>query len=271
MTLPTNLYMDFSIALWFTICLVKFRTLVCSPATVPYVYSDMSWRCGGKTNADLVSNLVSHKILKSKLGEQAMLLTDRAHYVPKDIQNEAYDDNPLYLGFGATISAPHMHAYALEYLAPHIKDNSNILDVGSGSGYLTSCLARMTKDGKAFGIDHIEKLVEFSTQNAIKDDPKLIESGKVTFKVVSGFDGLASEAPFDAIHVGAAAAYVPESLIAQLAPGGRMVIPVGPENGAQEIYLIDKGADGKTLKQQSVMGVRYVPLTNKDHQMSRAR
>ena len=55
-----------------------------------------------------------------------MLLTDRAHYVPRDIQNEAYDDNPLYLGFGATISAPHMHAYAPEYLAPHIKDNSNI-------------------------------------------------------------------------------------------------------------------------------------------------
>ena len=82
---------------------------------------------------------------------------------------------------------------------------------------------------------------------------------------------VASGAPYDVIHVGAAAAYVPEALIAQLAPEGRMIIPVGPENGAQEIYLIDKDADGKTLTQQSVMGVRYVPLTNKDHQMSRAR
>ena len=79
--------------------------------------------------------------------------------LPEHQSHNSKDDNPLYLGHGATISAPHMHAYALEYLTPHIKDKSNILDVGSGSGYLTSCLARMTPNGKAFGIEHIDDLI----------------------------------------------------------------------------------------------------------------
>ena len=144
----------------------------------------MSWRCGGKTNAELVANLVKNNILKSKAGEQAMLLTDRSHYVPAEVKSQAYDDNPLYLGYGATISAPHMHAYALEYLAPHIKNNSHILDVGSGSGYLTSCLARMTQNGNAYGIEHIDELVQFSIANTNNDDIDLIKSGKVSFQVV---------------------------------------------------------------------------------------
>ena len=135
----------------------------------------------------------------------------------------------------------------------------------------------MTKNGKAFGIDHIEKLVGggesgFDSRNVMKDDPKLIESGKVSFKVVSGFDGLASGAPYrcDPCWCGCC---VRPGIANSPACARRSygIIPVGPENGAQEIYLIDKDADGKTLTQQSVMGVRYVPLTNKDHQMSRAR
>ena len=84
----------------------------------------MSWRCGGKTNAELVGNLVKNNILKSKIGEQAMLLTDRAHYVPQEIKSQAYDDNPLYLGYGATISAPHMHAHALGLLKDHLIDGN---------------------------------------------------------------------------------------------------------------------------------------------------
>ena len=195
---------------WFSIQIIflLFSFVHCT-LPVSYVYNDMSWRCGGKTNAELVGNLVKNNILKSKIGEQAMLLTDRAHYVPQEIKSQAYDDNPLYLGYGATISAPHMHAYALEYLTPHIKDKSNILDVGSGSGYLTSCLARMTPNGKAFGIEHIDELVKFSIENANNDDINLIKSGKVSFQVVSGFDGLASNAPYDAIVCKIFSTYLP--------------------------------------------------------------
>ena len=96
--------------------------------------SAMAWRCGGRTNRELVTNLADSKIITNKLTEAAMLGTDRKMYVPKQFEKNAYDDNPLPLGLGATISAPHMHAYALDWLAPVITETSKILDVGSGSG-----------------------------------------------------------------------------------------------------------------------------------------
>ena len=231
--------------------------------------SAMAWRCGGRTNRELVANLANSKIVTNKLTEAAMLGTDRKMYVPKQFEKNAYDDNPLPLGLGATISAPHMHAYALDWLAPVITETSNILDVGSGSGYLTACFARMAEGGQAFGIDHIDTLVQSSIENVKRDDASLLDSGRVVLQVVDGFDGLEEHGPYDAIHVGAAAPSIPQVLVKQLSKGGRMVIPVGPENGAQEIFMVDKDSDGK-VSQQAILGVRYVPLTSKAHQLSRA-
>lgn len=137
-------------------------------------------------------------------------------------------------------SAAHMHATALSNLIDFIKPNSRILDVGSGSGYLTACFARLLKakmiesgnvecgSGFVIGIEHHPKLVEFSIGNLNSDDPKLIEEGKVKIIQGDGRLGYAESAPYDCIHVGAAAASTPEALLDQLKVNGRMIIPVGP-------------------------------------------
>jgi len=192
----------------------------------------------------------------------------------------------MFAGYGATISAPHMHAQCLELLKENLTQGARILDVGSGSGYLTSCFACVLKfggGGKAFGIDHIDSLVEWSIDNVKKDNPSLISEGHLMLSVGDGFAGLPSEAPFDCIHVGAAAPHIPQALVEQLKMGGKLVIPVGPEHGAQNLLLVEKlslfqddtatnqQGPGYQLKKTVLDGVRYVPLTTVEHQLQRAR
>eukprot|EP00639_Heterosigma_akashiwo_P004804 CAMPEP_0194568278 /NCGR_PEP_ID=MMETSP0292-20121207/6471_1 /TAXON_ID=39354 /ORGANISM="Heterosigma akashiwo, Strain CCMP2393" /LENGTH=252 /DNA_ID=CAMNT_0039418323 /DNA_START=224 /DNA_END=982 /DNA_ORIENTATION=+ len=221
-----------------------------------------AWRCSGASNEALVHNLRRGGLIKSDVVEAAMLKVDRGNYAPSNA--DAYDDRPLPIGFGATISAPHMHATALELLSEQItRPNSRVLDVGCGSGYLTAVIARMqeaTGGGKTVGIDYLPGLVALAEANARKADGDLLARGAAALVLGDGWRGHAAGAPYDAIHVGAAAARMPEELIRQLRPGGgRMVCPVGPRDGAQVFYQIDRTADGGYTT-KSLMGVRYVPL-----------
>ncbi|XP_014216085.1 protein-L-isoaspartate(D-aspartate) O-methyltransferase isoform X2 [Copidosoma floridanum] len=195
-----------------------------------------------------------------------MSQVDRGKYV---CSGNAYMDAPASIGYGATISAPHMHAHALEHLADKLQDGGKVLDVGFGSGYLTVCLALMVgPKGVSVGIEHIPQLKEIATKNIENDHPELLETGKVELVVGDGRLGYLPQAPYDAIHVGAAAPEVPENLISQLALGGRMIIPIG-SSGDQMLYQIDKTIDG-TIHKQSLMGVIYVPLTDKEYQISKS-
>jgi protein-L-isoaspartate(D-aspartate) O-methyltransferase len=178
-----------------------------------------------------------------------------------------YVDRPQSIGYSATISAPHMHAYALELLQNHLKPNARVLDVGAGSGFLSACFSRYlqaqseSSSGIVVGIEHHPKLVEFAIGNINSDDPKLLADGKI--KIIEGDGRLGCEefAPYDAIHVGAAAAEIPDNLLKQLAVGGRMICPVGPAGETQQLEQYEKLPNGE-IKKETLMSVVYVPLTD---------
>ena len=130
----------------------------------------------------------------------------------------------------------------------------------------------MGSSGKTYGLEHIKELTEIATENIKKDQPGLLESGQLTLVVGDGRKGLELSEPiqFDAIHVGAAAAELPQGLLNQLRPGGRMIIPVGREGYNQVLEQVDKLEDG-TIKRKTITGVIYVPLTDKELQYGKMK
>lgn len=180
----------------------------------------MAWRSSGVSNAALVENLARNGLITSPRVQEAMLRVDRAHYAP----HAPYQDSPQGIGHRATISAPHMHASAAESLLPFLGPGAKVLDVGSGSGYLTHVLAELVRPGgKVVGVEHIGALVEVGEGNARKsaEGRALLEGGGIEFVRADGRLGWPGEAPYDAIHVGAAAAGFQDRLVEQLKSPGR--------------------------------------------------
>eukprot|EP01063_Lacrimia_lanifica_P006658 TRINITY_DN14173_c0_g1_i1.p2 TRINITY_DN14173_c0_g1~~TRINITY_DN14173_c0_g1_i1.p2 ORF type:complete len:250 (+),score=90.29 TRINITY_DN14173_c0_g1_i1:71-751(+) len=217
----------------------------------------MAWRCSGRSNAELIQNLVKGGVITRPAVEQAMLAVDRQHYCRAG--TTPYQDAPQPIGFNQTISAPHMHAMCLEGFAELLKPGMRVLDAGSGSGYLTACFYEMVGAGGAVrGIEYVKDLVPYSLENLHKDGyAEALRSGAIQIKHGDGSKGWEPGATFDVIHVGAAAPQVPKPLVDALAAPGVMIIPVGTDT--QVLTEVAKSASGAVTVKE-LTGVRYVPF-----------
>ena len=180
---------------------------------------------------------------------EAMAAVPRHEFVPEPWRRSAYEDRPLPIGHGQTISQPYVVAFMTEKLAP--KSTDRVLEIGTGSGYQAAVLAKLVAE-----VDTIE-IVEPLARRAEADLQRL-GFKNVHVRAGDGYKGWPERAPFDAIIVTCAPDHIPEPLVAQLKEGGRMIIPVGPD-GDQQLYLLKK-RDGK-IERESVLPVRFVPMT----------
>lgn len=183
----------------------------------------------------------------------AMNTVERHRLVPPDQRRFAYENRPLPIGYGQTISQPYIVALMTQLIRPDPDDV--VLEVGTGSGYQAAILAELV--GQVYSIEIIEALAT----RARKDLDGLGYSN-ITTRLGDGYYGWEEHGPFDAIVVTAAASHVPPPLIKQLKPGGRMVIPVGSHFMTQDLLLLEKTADGEIITRQ-YGAVRFVPLTGK--------
>ena len=178
-------------------------------------------------------------------------------------------DQPLPIGFNATISAPHIHARVLDIIDKYMDSSFplKILDIGSGSGYLTVAIAHLIgSTGKVIGLDHIQELVDFANRNTSKNFDHYIKEGRVSFICADGRTGYTPEAPYDFITVGAQCDEIPIDLLNQLKVGGIMIIPVGfPVTYFKIVKKVNNYGDIVNLEDQAI--VAFVPLTDKEKQL----
>jgi protein-L-isoaspartate(D-aspartate) O-methyltransferase len=195
---------------------------------------------------------VRHMGIRDERVLAAIAQIPRARFVPEELRGEADADRPLPIGRGQTISQPFVVAYMTEKL--RLTGAERVLEVGTGSGYQTALLARLAEE--VFSVEIVAELAE-RARSVLAD----LGLANVRLRTGDGALGWPEEAPFDRIVVTAAAPDVPRPLMDQLAPGGRMVIPVGDDVDVQWLRVIDKGNDGANA-QADLLPVRFVPLTH---------
>lgn len=181
----------------------------------------------------------------------ALIRVPRERFVPEHLEDRAFDNRPLPIGHDQTISQPLVVALMTQHL--RLSPDSRVLEVGTGSGYQAAMLAEFAKE--VVTLEIVEELAEQARK-------RLEAAGyhNVVCRTGDGATGAPDLAPFDGILVTAAAKDVPAALVEQLAPGGRMVIPVGRMPVGQELLLIDKDQDGK-VHERTLFPVAFVPLT----------
>ncbi|RLG86416.1 MAG: protein-L-isoaspartate O-methyltransferase [Thermoprotei archaeon] len=203
----------------------------------------------------LVRMLELEGVIKSPLVREAMLSVPREEFVPQHLRDYAYQDTPLPIGYGQTISAPHMVALMTEEL--RVEPGHRVLEVGTGSGYQAAILAHIVSKklrGHVVTIERIPGLADFAKKNL----ERVGLYHYVTIIVGDGSIGAPQYAPFDRIIVTAAAPKIPQSLVKQLRPGGRLVIPVG-DRWSQVLVTVTKQSDG-TIHTEYGTPCVFVPL-----------
>ena len=205
----------------------------------------------GESRNRMVSEQIEKRGISDKNVLKAMRNVKRHFFIPQELRNRAYYDGPVPIGYGQTISQPYIVAYMTDII--DLKPNSNVLEIGTGSGYQAAVLAEITN--KVYTIEIIQELGE-----AAKETFKDLGYNNIESKIADGYFGWEEKGPFDAIIVTAATEFIPPPLIGQLKPGGKMVIPVGSTMQVQFLMLVEKNVQGK-VKTRSLFPVRFVPFT----------
>ena len=180
---------------------------------------------------------------------RAMGTVKRHLFVPEASLADAYDDRPLPIGYGQTISQPFIVAYMTEITQP--QRDHQVLEIGTGSGYQAAILAEIVR--KVYTMEVVPELGNAARERLIKLGYRNVE-----VRIADGYDGWPEQAPFDAIVVTAAAEYIPPPLLKQLKDGGRMVIPIGSPFLVQTLMLVEK--KGGQITTTQLMPVRFVPF-----------
>ncbi len=183
----------------------------------------------------------------------AMAKVPRHEFVPTPERRNAYANRPLPIGLGQTISQPFIVALMTDLM--EVKPGDRVLEIGTGSGYQAAVLAALA--GKVYTIEIVEPLAREAAERLRRLGVRDVET-----RTGDGYAGWPEQAPFDAIMVTAAPRDVPQALIDQLKPGGRLVVPVGGHGMGQALLLIEKQPDGRIMR-RNILAVRFVPLTDK--------
>jgi len=189
---------------------------------------------------------------------QAMRSVERHLFVPENMQASAYQDRPLPIGYGQTISQPYIVGFMTQLLK--LEPDHTVLEIGAGCGYQTAVLAELVR--AVFSIEIVEPLAR-----AARRTLQAAGYDNITLTAGDGYAGWAEYAPFDRIIVTAAPDHVPPPLLEQLKPGGRLVLPVGRQGWTQQLMVVTKHADDTTSTEE-VMAVGFVPLTRDGQQGS---
>jgi protein-L-isoaspartate(D-aspartate) O-methyltransferase len=206
-----------------------------------------------RARESMVATQIAARGVRDEKTLAAMRAVPRHEFVPPSAANEAYDDHPLPIGHGQTISQPYIVGFMTEALS--LRGGERVLEVGTGSGYQAAVLSRIAAE-----VYSIEIVAALAAESA--DRLSRLGYANVHVRAGDGYLGWPEEAPFDAIIVTAAAPYVPEPLKRQLRDGGRLILPLGEE--AQELVLVTRRGDA--WAERRVLPVRFVPMTGKVRQ-----
>jgi protein-L-isoaspartate(D-aspartate) O-methyltransferase len=201
-------------------------------------------------DVELTSKYIDKKSFDPAVIE-AMNTVPRHEFVPDDIRSEAYENRPLPIGYGQTISQPYIVALMTDLLQP--QPEHRVLEIGTGSGYQAAVLSKLVAE--VYSIEIIEELAESTTRLLERQGYENIKT-----RIADGYEGWPQYAPFDSIIVTAAISHIPPPLVQQLKKGGRMVIPVGTRFQTQYLTLIEKDKLGEVTTKQ-LLPVYFVPFT----------
>lgn len=202
----------------------------------------------------MVTEQIERRGVRDEAVLRAMRWVPRHHFVPSSRQSQAYEDRPLSIGYNQTISQPYIVAFMTEAL--ELDGSERVLEIGTGSGYQAAILAETAQE--VYTIEIVPELAALAERTLVDQG-----YGAVQVRAGDGYRGWPEAAPFDAIMVTAAPDHIPDPLIEQLAPGGRLILPVGRD--VQNLILLHKTAEG--LVREAVLPVRFVPMTGEAQEL----